>query len=348
MVPVLVWALQRSAADEAGMVSIGLATDAEEGSLSDQLIQRFLSEESILRYVRYNSEEEAVKALSENQVDAVWIFPEKLEEDLTRLAKKKSIRPVVRVVEREEDVALVFTREVLCSRIYPELMYDSYVSYVRENISEDLSEEELRSVYDAILWKGSLFQEKLPENVTGTAKDSYFLAPLRGLLVLWLVLAGFAALLYHKMDERHGLYDATPWKKRLAKSFGLQGVVLFNGGIIYLIACKILGVFLNPVWELLCLVLLLVCIAVFCNALGLIFQRMETIGVLIPFMILIMAVASPIFIDLRNLGAVRAFLPSYFYLRAIYQREYILHLAVYAICGVFVCILLNLLPRKRA
>lgn len=356
MVPFLVWGLQRHATDEAGMVSIGLVTEAKAGSLSDKVIARFMSEKGILRYVRFETEEEALNALSGARVDALWIFPEHLEEDLMKLAQKRRIKPVVRVLEREDNVALVFTREILCSRIYPELMYDAYVDYVQEHMEERASKEEavllskehLQETYESILWKGSLFQAKTPEAGREEVNENYFLAPLRGLLALWLVLAGFAALLYHKIDERNGVYDATPVKKRLFFSFGLQGVVLMNCGIIYLVACGILGVLQDLGRELLCLALLLIGIAGFCNLIGEVVKRVETIGIMIPFLILVMLVACPIFIDLRNLGAARCVLPPYLYLKAIYSDAYLPFMIGYDVCVLLLCLILNIFSGKRA
>ena len=82
MVPLFVLTMKRLSEEEAGILNIGLYSEDVEGSLSDQIIERLLTEESIFRFMQFDSEEQAVKALRERKVDAVWIFPEKLYEKI--------------------------------------------------------------------------------------------------------------------------------------------------------------------------------------------------------------------------------------------------------------------------
>lgn len=348
MVPVLIWAFRLGAREAAGMLRIALYTPAAEGTLSHELTERFLEEKSILRYVRFDSEEEALKALREDEADAAWIFPEDLEGELRKYAERHRMKPAVRVVEREDNVALTFSREILCSRLYAEFAYEAYVAFVREKMGEEtFSEEQLKGFYDEILWRGSLFQPEYLDQSAADEEESFVLSPLRGILAIWLVIAGFAALLYYKMDERHGTYDVIPVRKRLLFSFGLQAVVLGNCGIIYLIACAVLGVITDPLTEVLLLLLFLVCIAVFCNIIGLLANRMETIGTLIPFLVLLMIALCPVFIDLRTMGNVRGLLPPYFYLNSFHSVNCRIAMAGYVAAGAILCVLLNFRIRKQ-
>ncbi len=348
MVPVLVWGLMRGARQEAGMVTIGLYADAGEGSFSEAMVRKFMEEKSILKYEIFETEEAGRRALEESRVDALWIFPKDLEEELRALAKKGRIRPLVRVIEREDDVALIFTREVLCSRIFPKFVYFAYVDYVKSHLGEEaVSEEELQEIYDGILWKGNLFSPEVMDQKKADA-DSYVLSPVRGLLSIWLVLAGFAALLYYIMDVRKGVYDMIPQRKRLAYAFGMQGVVLLNCGIVFLGACRILGVLGNPVREVVALLLFLIAISVFCTFLGMVLRREDAIGVLIPFAVLFMVVLCPVFLDLRQIGAIRGIFPPYFYLKSISSGEYLVNLAGYAVSGLLLCMLMNLRTQKNS
>ncbi len=347
IVPFLVFGLRQAASREAGMMTIGLYTPAEEGSLSDALLERFMEEKSVLRFLRYETEEEALEALTGKIVDAVWILPEDLEGELVKLAEKKMVRPVARVVEREDDVALTFTREVLCSRIFPELAYQTYVEYVDRKLDGNKPEkEELLERFERIQRKGNLFRAEYLDG-TEDSGDNYVMAPIRGLLAIWLVLSGFAGILYQKQDEINGLFDAIPERKRILYSFGMQAVVLLNGGVIYLVACKILGV-LDHLWlELLLLLFLLLMIAFFCNVIGLLVKRMEGIGVLIPVMTLLMIAFCPIFIDIRKYWAMQSLLPPYLYLKALHGVGYLKYMSIYVVFGFFACALLNQIKYRR-
>ncbi len=350
MVPFLVWGLEQRAGEEAGMISIGLYTDAEEGAFARTLTDRFLTEKSVLRFTCFETEEEALTALRESHVDAVWIIPEDLDDQLRELAVKKRIKPVIRVIEREDDVALVFTREVLCSRIFPEFVYDSYVVYVKEHMGEDaLTLEELKSIYHSLLWKGNLFREgNAGDARAGYEEENYVLAPLRGLLCIWMVIAGFAALLYHKSDERHGVYDAVPMRKRLLYLFGIQAAVLSDCGVICLLAYRMLGLTGNIFKEILCLLLFEMCIAVFCTLLGLLIKNIEGIGMIIPVIVIMMILLCPIFTDLRSIGPVRGLLPPFYYLKAVSDSSYIPHMVIYIFTGAGLCGAINMISAKRA
>lgn len=341
LVPVLVLAMRQGASQESGMVTIGLYTPDEAGSLSDQVLRRLSEEKSVLRYLRYETEEEAIRALESQKVDAVWILPEHLELELEKMAKRGVVTPVATVVEREDDIALTFTREVLCSRIYPEYTYQVYREFVRQKVGDDAPEEaELLERYERLQWKGSIFQAQYLDG-SGEIEESYFLAPIRGLLAIWLMLTGFAAILYHKKDELCGVYDGIPCRKRLLYSFGLQAVVLCNGGVIFLIACGILGV-LGPIWrELGLLALFLLMISVFCNLIGLLIGRIEGIGILIPVMTLLMIAFCPIFLSIRAIPWLQSLLPPYLYLGALRGTGRLPWMAVYVGAGALLCLVVN-------
>ena len=91
MMPLLIAGLSNKADEEAGIIRIGIYSEGGEESLSRRVADGFLQEESILRYIRYDSEEDAVSALSESSIDAVWIFPSDLEERLSQ--KRKGSEP---------------------------------------------------------------------------------------------------------------------------------------------------------------------------------------------------------------------------------------------------------------
>lgn len=346
MMPLLIAGLNHKADEEAGIIRIGIYSEGAEGSLSRRAADGFLEENSILRYISFDSEEDAVTALTESSIDAVWIFPSDMEERLLHLARNERIGSVVRVIEREDDVALVFTREVLCSRIFPLFIYDTYTEFIREKLGNTaVSEEELRSLYDSLLWKGNLFHGDGSEEAE-TGQGSYLLAPMRGVISIWMVLAGMAALLFHRQDIRNGLYDTVPGRKRILYSFGLQAVVLINCGVMSLCAFGILGIFTDPLKEVVCMALYILCISVFCNILGLITNSMEGTGVMIPFVIIAMIVLCPVFIDLRQFGIIRAFLPAAQYLSAVYGLSPLMHMCIYALLGTALCIPANHLRNR--
>lgn len=345
LVPLLAWGMNLQSREEAGMVTIGLCAE-ERGGLAEELLGQMLEQQGVLRYLRYETEKEAIHAVESGKVSAAWIFPEKLEEKLQKMAEKGRITPVIRVVEREDDVSLVFTREVLCSHVYPSLAYQAYEGFVKRHLEEEIPEEMLRDFYQSISVGDTLFQAVYLDG-TKTEEDDYLTAPIRGLLAIWVVVSGLSAILFYKRDESLGVYDAVPSKRRIRYAFGLQGVVLGNGGVIFLLACKLLGVLGQIGSEAFRLLLFLGCTACFCVLLGQIFSKMESFGVLIPILVILMIVACPIFLNIRLPWHLQGGLPAYFYLNSMHSRIYVNYMAIYLFALLGACLLGNLIKYRR-
>lgn len=345
LVPLLTVGMRMGSKEEAGMVTVGLCCE-EQGGLSEEIIEDMMNQPSVLRFLKYDTEEAAIRAVEAGKVSAAWIFPAKLDEKLNKMAERGRISSVIRVVEREDDISLVFTREVLCSFVYPQLAYRAYESFTGKHLEEDISKEELRDFYRSVFVGTNLFQAVYVDGAED-GEDHYLLAPVRGMLAIWLVVSGLAAVLFYKRDERLGVYDAVPVRRRIRYAFGLQTVVLFNGGVIYLAACRLLGV-LGSLWrECLMLFLFLGCIACFCVLLGLLFSRMESIGVLIPVFVIAMVVGCPVFLKLRLPWPVRL-LPPYYYLNSLHSSQDLANMMIYLCVGMAVCFLENRLKYHRS
>ena len=92
--------------------------------------------------------------------------------------------------------------------------------------------------------------------------------------------------------------------------------------------------------------MLMYCLALilFSMIFRMIFNSTKTIGVLMPLVVIVSIVLSPVFIDLTGLRAVQRLVPSFYYLMGIYDRHYIVQMAVYCLCEVAV---LEVLYRLR-
>ena len=74
---------------------------------------------------------------------------------------------------------------------------------------------------------------------------------------------------------------------------------------------------------------------------------MESTGVMIPFVIIVMIVLCPVFVDLRQFESIRTFLPAAQYLNAVYGQRSLLHMCIYALLGSALCIPVNLIRNRK-
>lgn len=278
----------------------------------------------------------------ENEADTAWIFTEDLEERLRKVASRKRIGPVVKVVERKESVSLFFSREILGGALYPAFSYAVYEEYVRSDLGlTDVTEDELRKAYERTLVEGSLFEMAYLDSGQDAEEDfNYLQAPLRGMLSVWLVLCGLAACLYYMQDEEQGVFSKIPVTRRLPAAFGVCAVFLSDAVLVVLLACKLAGVF--TVWhrEVISCVLFACATLAFCNLIRLIGNTPERLGSSMLILTAGMLVLSPVFLNLRGFRVVKYLLPSYYYLLSIHNVKYLYGMVIYTTVMSVLCVLL--------
>lgn len=346
MVPLLMAGMRLAAQQESGIVTVALCMKNPADELSAGVVEQLKGSNDVLRYVVCDTEEEARGLVESFQADAAWIFPEDLLECMREAAAHKLVEPVVTVVEREDNIPLIFSREVLSSALYPDFSYLVYQDFVRDDLGLKADERELKEAYELALMEGSLFQIEYFDG-QATEDSNYLLAPMRGILALWLVLCGFAASMYFIQDERRGTFSWMPVKHRLWLAFGFHTVLLSDAVAVLLIACGLAGVF--TVWykELLNAVFFMGCVMVFCNLLRILCGTLERLGSCIPILLMGMAVLCPVFINLNRFQPLNYLLPPYYYLQATHSTYHLYLMAAYICVTAGLCALADRLRQKR-
>ncbi|MCM1186004.1 MAG: hypothetical protein NC251_05645 [Lachnoclostridium sp.] len=343
MVPVLVAGIRIAAKGESGIVKIVLCMQNPEEELSAEILGKLMKKDSVFRYSICGTPSEAREMVANYEADAAWLFPENLEEELQKAAFAGHIKPVVTVVEREDNASLMLTREVLCNTLYPAFSYAVYENFVRSdlNISETQADDtQLLEVYHQNLIKGSFFQMEYPDGQADEGID-YLLAPVRGILGVWLALCGFTASLYYMQDEQRGTFSKISARNRLWMAFYSHGVLLSDAVVILLLGCGLAGVF--TVWhrEIFSAVLFACCTVAFSNLLRLICRTPALLGSCIPVALLGMLVMCPVFIGINSWKALRYLFPLYYYLNSIHNPYYLKAMVIYAAAATVLCILLH-------
>lgn len=340
IVPLLVAGMRLAAQQESGIVTIALCMRNPADKLAAGIVEELQADSNVLRYVVCETEEAARGMVESFQADAAWIFPEDLSGSIQASASHKRVKPVVTVVEREDNVPLTFSREILCSALYPIFSYAVYEDFVSDDLGLEVDAGELLQAYERTLVEGSLFQIEYFDG-QGMEESSYLLAPIRGILALWLVLCGFAASMYYIQDEQRGTFSWMPVKNRLWMAFGFHAVLLSDAVAVLLIACRLAGVF--TVWykEVANAVMFMGCALVFCNLARLFCGTLERLGCCIPILLMGMAVVCPVFINVNRFQVLQYFLPPFYYLRATHSTYHIYLMAAYICIGTALCVLVS-------
>lgn len=341
LVPFLVGGMNYLSKEDSGIVRIALCMKNPKEELAAEIIDDLLKKDSVFSYVFCEDEEEARRMVTDYEADIAWIFSENFKSDLQKAAADKRCEPVVTVVEREDNVPLRFSRQILVGKIYSGFSYMVYADFIRDDMGlSEVSDAELQAAYEKMFVEGSLFQmEYLDGEKEETEDYNYLLTPIRGILSLWFVLCGFAASMYFIQDERSGVFERVPLKSRLRTAFGMHAVILSDAAIILLIALKLAGVFTSWGRELAGILLFAGCTLVFCNLVRLLCYTPERLGACIPILLMGMLAMCPVFINSRRFGVLPYLLPPYYYLKSIHSTYYLYGMAIYIGVLLILCFL---------
>lgn len=337
--PLLVKGMERLAEQESGVLKILLCQEDKEECISEQIIEQLMEEESILRYEKVDSFLEAEAEIKGKNADAAWIFPKDIKERLEAYAKgQRKQKPLVTIVEREDNVALRLSREKLYRAVYPVLSYGIYRNYVKE-LPEltQTKEERLRTAYMQTAVEGSLFEFGYADEKGADGREQpYLLMPMRGLLALVVMLCGLAGAMYQLQDEQSGRYVWISYRQRLWFSLFFYVPVLVNGALAAGLALYFSHLLLDVKRELLLAVLYLIMIIGFCEILRQWLGKLSVLGAAIPILLIGMLVLCPIFLEPKGFEMLQYLLPPFYYLKALYEDVYIGKSVIYiaAIYGI--------------
>ncbi len=341
LVPALTAGMRLALREESGVACIAIYQEDPQDDLTAEIVRQLTEEKTLLRYVFCETPEEARALVTGGKADSAWLFPGDLRGLMEQAAAGKSVEPVVTVIAQEDKVPLVLAREILSSVLYPYYSYEVYRDFVRDDCGlEELSDEELLETYNETKMEGDLFRVTLLDGTEWEDKG-YLLAPVRGMLALWLMLCGLAASMYFMQDEQEGVFDRIPLRNRLPMAFGMQAVLLCDGAVVLLAALGTGGLITSWPVEALSLLMFSCCIAALANLLRLLCRTPERLGSAIPILLLIMAVFSPVFVSFNGGRAVKLLLPPYYYLQSIHNSRYLWGMAAYAVIVTGLGILLD-------
>ena len=347
LIPLLVVGYSAVADRDAGMLTVALA--GEDDPLTPQVLAQIQSTGQLLRYIECETPAQAEQLVSAGKADAAWIFPEKLQEAIDDFVDS----PVegagfVRVVQREENVALALAREKLSGVIYTHMAKSYYKDFVRETYPElkDLTDEELMQYYNDTVMNGELFAFGTEEAVK-TETVHYLMSPLRGLLAVVVVLGGMATAMYAIRDQENGTFGQLAAGKQWLPELGGQLAASLDLGAVAYLALLVTGLASNFFAELGTWLLYSVCVAAFCMLLRRLLGSIRGLGTAMPLLVVGMLLVCPVFFDLGAMRGYQLLLPPTYFINAAYDYRYLLYMPLFCLACGLLCYGIDRLQRMR-
>lgn len=333
-IPLLVLGLNMVSTQDSGMLRVILCHGEGEDVLYDSIKEKLREHDNLIAFTEVTTEDAAVKIVQSGEADVAWIFPENCKESLRQFLQGNSDGAAfIKVIEREDNVALRLSREILFGRIYPTISYEVYEQYVRGELlsGEALSDDYLMEKYRETEVEGNLFQFTYLDGSDGDTDTSYLLFPVRGLLSLVIVLCSLSLGIYYMQDEQEGVFLWKFRKNRFPDGVIYQIPGMLDAGIMVMVSLFIAGLAAEWWIEILLMAMYLVMVVLFTDVVRRLCKKPVILGALIPVIILVLFALSPIFMGAIDAGAIQFLLPPYYYLNAVHNTSYRLGMLVYIV-----------------
>ena len=348
LVPITGLLLGIVAGMDSGVLTVYLASEEENENVSNVMLTLMQSDD-VLRFVE-STPEEAEVAVKKGKADAAWIFKAGFDELSDKFADKQVSRnSLVTVIQREDDVTLMLAREKLCGALYPYVSYSMYLKYVKDEVSDEIDDETLKTYYDAVMPEGEdLFEISYADGGDASENSTgYLTAPLRGLLSVMVVLAGLAVSMFYKLDGEKGLFVRIPKKYQLIFSLGYHFAPIFDVGIALFLSLMVAGVAVDIIREALVMIIFVAACSLFCMTVERICSKLGALCAVTPLLVIGMIVICPVFFNIGFLRPLQILFPPYFYLNGVYNNTFVIQMLIYIAALAVLNILLFAISRER-
>ncbi len=321
-VPVLVLLMTKAAKLDSSVMKIAVFSGNDEKAV--QAVEALESPESVISFIMTNSENDAINLVKDGEADAAWVFEEGYSDKIAQCIKTGVTDTLVTSWQPEDNPLLSLAMFRLNVVMYPEFMHEAYLHYTDSvMVTDAFSEKELEYFYENNRQDISLFEmHYLDEEEIVRENADYLVAPLRGLLALWLMLTAFAATLYYINDEKHGRFEWIPLRYRDILNFTYLAIPVFDAAVVMLITLYITGINVSLGRELLNILILSLNGIMMSYMLRSILKTEARFAAAVPVVMLIMTVLCPVFITVKDLRFVQFLLPPFYYLNATHAWVY--------------------------
>ena len=348
LIPVITPITELAMQGESGIMHIALCNEGESEKVS-AVINSLVEDDGIIRYTVFDDADMAKSAVVQFEADAAWIFDDEYEDKLDSYIKGESNQPIIQIVQREDSIQLKLAKEVLFGAIYNDVSYKIYRNFVYTDlVTQDvLSEDEVRNNYDSINKGNEIIKMETLNSDEERSQSNYLVVPLRGILSLLVVLCTLTASMYFLSDKQDGKFDWLPDKKRIVPAFASCLSAACFSALAVFISYFSSGIWTNFFNELISMFMFVIATTGFCLMFCLLIKSSGKLGALIPGIMIVMLVMSPIFFDFKELRYVQLLLPTNYYLNSIYNTEYYLYGTIYCIAIYFIVLVFNRIIKRH-
>ncbi|MCH5251728.1 MAG: hypothetical protein J1F22_02030 [Lachnospiraceae bacterium] len=310
---------------ESTAVCVGIASEKSEG-MGAEVMRKLAGHEGIITFVPCHSQEEIRQGLQRGILQCGYYFPAEME---YKLAERKYEGVVIQYYRRGSWIHSLVGETVFAAvfECYGKNMVAEYVMNSGLFASYQVEEGEIRRTYEENQKRQATFQFSYEESIEGKkGLGDYLTAPVKGVMALFILLAGFCGIQMWQEDKRRGLYLTAPAEIRAVLPLLSAGIPVLFVSIAGLMA-EICGNFsFLSGKEIACLgiydIMIIMFVALFAGGK---WESSVMWGISLTFLFA-SAVATPVFVNLSavipGLSVFAYLCPPAYYLKAVYGNVF--------------------------
>ena len=165
-------------------------------------------------------------------------------------------------------------------------------------------------------------------------------------MLIIITICGIIGLLYYIKDKNLKTYDFFPQNKHYFLCILNILTALINIGAVVFIALFATNLITTVKRELLCMAVFITASCAFCSLLYSLFRKISIIASLIPVFTLAQLAVCPVFFYFKAVRPISRIFPVTYYLRGIYDTNYLYYALIYSAVCFLVSFILSKLSRN--
>lgn len=319
--------------------------------LAKSTYEILLEDKDIVKFYGYQDKNRLLHDIKTKKIDCGYVLPDNLLEALDKNGSNDRIQ----VFYPPDSMSVKMLNEKVYGAIIQEYSFDILQKFVsKEDIFSYMDsqhiQKELKSKYDHYRSNDSTFTFEYGYSKNGnTDGDSsiaehpldYLMLPIRGMLAVLILSAGFSGGLLWYTDYKNGIYQQVSGKLSGYVQFITIWIPVFYTGIASLLCIFLSGFHTSFFTEFFGMLFYCLLVTGFCSLLRLVLSTEIVYACALPITALISLAACPVFTDfsiyIPSLKLLRLLLPPYYFLNfqgSLYQ------LAQMGIIGILLIILM--------
>lgn len=335
LIPVLLVMLFIFHASTDSLIQVALCPGEDEfaKTLAEELID---DSNSVITFYIENNEEMLRKDVMLGKTECGYIFSENATQimDNHKMGKKEAL---LTVIQNEASIATNIINEFILGKVYSKSTYSQLEDFLYEQHPEyfvgESEAEEVNTIKEyfeqyragQLMFSFEYANGKENQILDKDSTSNYYMMPVRGLLSILILVAAISGVLMLIQDEKRGTWELIHLSKRA--SFHYFYIVM---SVIFVAMCSFVailctGLGTNVITELFLMFDYILLVAGYGNLLRLVLKNEYLLCALIPILVLLSLIVSPVFIDLGGsffgISMIQKLLPTSYYLRAIYSFD---------------------------